>query len=84
MIAWLMEHVADIVTKYLRGRDVRAAYERLFGKHVHEESLEFGEQVFYRKRKENDTHVILEARWLEGLWLGRCWGTPRHSIGDID
>ena len=84
LLAWLVEHVADVATKYLRGADGRTAYERLFGKQVHEEGLEFGEQVLWRKRASKDMNVLLEARWEEGLWLGRSWGTPHHRIGDSD
>ena len=35
LMAWLVEHVADVSTKYLRGIDGRTAYEMLFGKQVH-------------------------------------------------
>ena len=35
---------------------------RLFGKHVHEEGLEFGERVLWRKHRSNDTNVVLDAR----------------------
>ena len=82
-MAWLVAHVADVVTKYLRAADGRTAYETLFGKHVHEEGLEFGERVLWRKRPSKDRNVLL-ARWAEGLWLGRSWGTPHHRIGHSD
>ena len=29
-------------------------------------------------------NVLLEARWTEGLWLGRNWGTPHHRIGNTE
>ena len=44
-MTWLVECVADLVTKYMQGADGRTGYERLFGKQVHEEGLEFGERV---------------------------------------
>ena len=84
LMTWLVEHVADVVTKYLRGSDGRTAYERLFGKQIHEEGLEFGERVLWKKRPSNDSNVLLEARWVEGLWLGRAWGTPHHRIGNSE
>jgi hypothetical protein len=83
-MAWLVEHVTDVSTKYLRGIDGRTAYERLFGKQVHEEGLEFGEKVLWRQRANKDVNVLLEARWTEGFWLGRNWGTPHHRIGDSE
>ena len=62
-LAWLMEHAADVVTKYLQGSDGRTGFERLFGKQVHEEGLEFGERVLWKKRKENDYNVVIDSRW---------------------
>ena len=70
LMTWLVEHVADVATKYLRGTDGRTAYERLFGKQVHEEGLEFGERVLWRQRSSKDMNVLLEPRWAEGFWLG--------------
>ena len=52
--AWLVEHVDDVLTKYLVGSDGHTAYERLFGKQAREEGLEFGEQVLHRKRRAQD------------------------------
>ena len=83
-MAWLVEHVAGIIAKYLRGTDGRTAHERLFGKQIYEEGFEFGERVLWKKRQSKDMNVLLEARWMEGLWLGRCWGIPNHSICDSD
>ena len=83
-MTWLVEHVADVATKYLRGADGRTAYERLFGKQVHEEGLEFGERILRREHTSKDMNVLLEAQWTEGFWLGRNWGTPHHRIGDSD
>ena len=39
LVTWLVEHVADVITKYLRGSDGRTAYEPFFGKQIHEESF---------------------------------------------
>ena len=47
VFSWLVEHVADVMTKYLVGVDGHTAYERLYGKAVREEGLEFGEQVLF-------------------------------------
>ena len=45
VMTWLVEHVSDVLSKYLLGADGHSAYERLFGKPVREEGLEFGERV---------------------------------------
>jgi hypothetical protein len=84
VIAWLIEHVADVAAKYLQGVDRCTGYERLFGKSVHEECLEFGEKIFWRKRRTEDMNVVLDSRWAEGLWLWRHWGAIQHraSVGN--
>ena len=70
LMASLVEHVLDVITKYLRRTDGRTAYERLFGKRVHEEGLEFGERLLWRRRATPNMNFVLEARWSEGQWLG--------------
>ncbi len=39
VMTWLVERVADMMTKYQQGAHGRTAYERLLGQHVHEEGL---------------------------------------------
>ena len=48
VMAWMVPYVSDVITKYLQSADGRTAYERLYGKPVREEGLEFGEQLFWR------------------------------------
>ena len=86
VMAWLAEFVADTCSKYLQGADGRTAYERLFGKPVREEGLEFGERVLFRPKARADANVLLEGRWLTGTWLGRRWGSTIsrvHSKGEV-
>ena len=78
--AWLVEHVSDVLSKYLVGADGHTAYERLFGKQAREEGLEFGEQVLFRKRRAQDMNVVLDGRWEPGIWLGRRWGSGTHRV----
>ena len=37
VMAWLVEHVADLITKYMQGADGILGYQRFFGKQVREE-----------------------------------------------
>ena len=80
LMAWLVEHVSDIITKYLQSSDGKTGYQRLFGKSVHEEGLEFGEKVMYRLKRSQETNVVLDPRWKPGYWLGRTWGSISHRI----
>ena len=85
-MAWLAEFVADTRSKYLQGAGGRTAYERLVGKPVREEGLEFGERVLFRPKARADANVLLEGRWLTGTWLGRRWGSTIsrvHSKGEV-
>ena len=69
---WMMEHVTDATTKYLHGNDGESAYDRLFGKPVHEEGFEFGEKVVCKTRSTKDANVVLDVRWKPGVF----WAKP--------
>lgn len=71
---------ADVITKYLQSSDGKTGYQRLFGKQVHKEGLEFGEKVMYMLRRSQETNVVLDARWKTGYWLGRTWGSISNRI----
>ena len=79
ILAWIVEAVADMATKHLRGHDGRTGYEHLFGKAPREEGLELGEMVLWRRPKQAGVNVLLEARWEVGVWLGRSWGRHHPS-----
>ena len=50
---WLVEHAADVSTKFQKGVDGKTAYERLKGKPYRGEILEFGCQVTPPCSREN-------------------------------
>ena len=78
--AWLASHTGDVVTKHLLGKDGRTPYERLYGKRLVEEGLEFGERLLWRPARRDAQGVLAEPRWEEGVWLGRRWGRSTHII----
>ncbi len=80
VLTWLVEHVTDIISKYMVGVDGKTGYERLFGRPVREEGLEFGETLHWRHKPTKDMNVVLDARWSSGVWLGRKWGGVIHQI----
>ena len=45
IMAWLVEHVGDNLTKYMVGCDGKTPLQRLMGKPLREEAHEFGEQT---------------------------------------
>ena len=80
ILTWMVEYVGDVLTKYLRGNDGKTGYQRLYGKSSNEEEYEFGERVMFRPKPRKDMNVILDGRWLPGVWLGRNWGSITHRI----
>lgn len=82
VMSWLVEHAADLLSRYQVGDDGRTGYERLKGKKCKQEMVEFGEKVHYRynpKAKAKDEK--LEVKWGEGFFLGKWWRTGEAVIG---
>ena len=82
VFAWLVQHSSSVLTKSLVGKDGRTPYGRLFGKEVAEEGLEFGERLRWKLPRLMGHNTLLEARWHEGVWLGRLWASPVHYVYD--
>jgi hypothetical protein len=80
VLTWLVEHVSDVISKYMVGVDGKTGYERLFGRPVREEALEFGETLHWRHRATQNMNVVLDTRWSSGVWLGRKWGGVIHQV----
>ena len=79
-LAWMVEHAADLLSKFLVGIDGKTAYERLKGKKYDQELAEFGEKVHYRLDKKSISNK-LEAKWAEGFFLGILWRSGEAIIG---
>ena len=80
VIYWLVEHAADILSKFLVGEDGKTGYERVKGKKYSGDVVEFGEKVHYRQRKKARSDKM-EARWEEGFYFGRLWRTNEAIVG---
>ena len=81
VLCWLVEHAADLLTKYQVSSDGKTAYERWKGKKYNREMIEFGEKVHYKENVKKDKNHKLEARWGEGFFLGFQWRTGEAAIG---
>ena len=84
LMAWLVSHSSDVLSKHIVGKDGKTPYERLWGKPTREEGLEFGESLLYRLPRTEATNVLLESRWKPGVWLGRRWGSNVHQVYDFN
>ena len=85
VMSWLVEHAADLLSRYQVGDDGRTGYERLKGKKCKMEMVEFGEKVHYRfNPKSKPKEAKLEVKWGEGFFLGKWWRTGEAVIGTQD
>ncbi len=83
-LAWLIEHAADILSKYLMGDDGKTAPERLTGKPRDKELVEFGEKVHYRFEERRGKENKLDVKWGEGFFLGVRWRTGEMIVGNAE
>ena len=69
---WLIEHTADVLSKFKVGDDGKTSYERLKVKKYVKELAEFGEKVHYRFETKAGSQQQLEVKWGEGFFMGAC------------
>ena len=79
VVAWLIEHAADILNKTQVGRDGRTPYERLKGRKYAGVFLEFGAQVMLKVSGKLQGGLMQE-RWVDGTWLGMRWSSQEHLV----
>jgi len=83
VFAWLVEHAADMYTKFYVGDDGCTAYRRLKGKECRGELLEFGCLVYHRVPGKTQGG-LLSARWVSGIWLGKRFASEEHIVSMPD
>ena len=79
VFAWLVEHAADVATKYLKGEDGLSAYQRLKAKECRGELLEFGCRVQHRIPGKPQGG-LMTPRWVDGIWLGKRFTSDEHIV----
>ncbi len=79
MMAWLVEHAADVLNRYCIGKDGRTPYQRLKGRKFVGHMLEFGCPVMFRVSGKVAGGVMQE-RWFPGIWVGKKLHTDEHLI----
>ena len=86
VLGWLVMHAADVINRALVMSDGSTAYERVKGRKSQGEMFEFASPVLHRVCGKVHGAVMAE-RWLEGIWLGKCFQSGEHFIaiqgGDV-
>ena len=79
LIAWLVEHCADVLNRYNIGADGRTPYQRLKGRKFVGHMLEFGSSVMFRVSGKV-LGGVMQERWFPGIWLDKELHTEEHLV----
>ena len=79
LMTWMVEHVADLLNKYVVGKDGRTPHERMRGKRYHGEMIEFGRRVFHMSPGKHQGGSMKE-RWSEGTFVGKRSSSDEYII----
>ena len=79
LFAWLVEHVADVLNRFVVSADGKTAVQRLKGKSCEQHTLEFGSSCMFRVVGKVEGSLMAE-RWFSGIWLGKKMGTEEHLV----
>ena len=80
ILAWLVKYSGFLLSCYEVGKDGRTAFERLKGKPMRKELVEFGEQVLYKKVMHKHLGK-LTAKWGMGTFLGVREDSLEYLVG---
>ena len=69
IIAFIAEYAAYLRNRLRKGEDGKVAYERIKGKKPTVLGLEFGEKVWFKRRRGPKLEK-LKSRWTEGIFVG--------------
>ena len=79
VLKWLVEHTADLLTKYTMNDTGQSPYEELHGRKVKERRVEFGERVYFHTPKKG--RAKLDKRWRLGIYLGHASNSNEQFVG---
>ena len=85
LLAWMVEHAANVYNRFVVGDDGQTPYEAQHGQRFRGKLAEFGEQCHYYNPKK--LRSKLDLRWRVGTFLGNCPSTNEAYIavrnGDV-
>ena len=79
---WLVEHAADLITRYQTGKDGKTPFQRLRGKNATGEIYTFGSRVMARAAGKTIGGLMAE-RWFQAIWLGVRSSSGEHLVAHL-
>ena len=79
---WLAEYAGHLITRFEVGLDGKTPYERIKGKRARVQGLEFGEGIWWKRRREGGPLGKLTVMWEDGVFLGVKGSTGEVIVGD--
>ena len=79
VIAWLVEHTAYVMNRFVLGLDGKTPYGRLHGREKRERIHEFGERIMWYAPKHVRTKLDQRQRY--GIFLGRSMASDQNFVG---
>ena len=70
ILTWMIEFASVLINRYLVGKDVKTAYERLKGKASKMLGIGFAETVMFRRVPLPGKMAKLESLWEKGILAG--------------
>ena len=80
IIAWIVEHAANLMNNCKRGKDGRTPQERLHGKRIPQTLVPLGEKVMFQSLRQDKRTNKAEPRYEFGIWAGIKCGSNEVYI----
>ena len=69
LFAWSVAHAGNLITLHEVGKDGKVPFQRLRGRKMHPELIEFGERVMFQPL-DHKSLGSAQPRWSEGVFVG--------------
>ena len=83
LFPWLIIHAANILNLCEVGKDGKVPFQRLRGRRMHAELVEFGERVLYQPLNHKSLGSA-QPRWAEGVYIGLKMNTGEKLIATTE
>ena len=83
LFAWMIIHAANILNLCEVGRDGKVPFQRLRGRRMHADLVEFGERVLYQPL-DHKSLGSAQNRWADGVFIGIKMNTGEKLIATTE